>query len=479
MTSPTLTLVSRTAAVSQWVQGLAPDRRRLTSGRVARDLADRSVSGVLAYEFLLLIILLATPFPTEHSLLAAGFIGAALLVGLFRLFVIRELRRSGAHETRHWARAFHVGALLAAVVWSAFLCSTVRLYPWEWPMWLTLFCSSGLAAGAATSLSPDLTLTRRSLGVLFVPAIALLLADRSAQGLTLALVFGTYLAFLVIQTAQQFDVYWRGVRESEHLEARTVELHEMGLQQEEELETELERLRTHLLRVTRLETTSTLSTATAFELDRLATTLTGAVAVLAQAAADGQAPGAQALADVRQVEAQTSALAASVRAQGTPVQEDTIPVDLGHVVRTTLDSLQIARRARHVDLALDLSPTPVRVRATRASLELLLVNLVGHAIDAMEAAARPGRRLSVRVTGGGDEGADALVTLQDAGPGQGTGPALWASVFEADALTMPSGNAPPMGVVVARQVLERLGGRIAVAHSPGAGTTVTVSVPRA
>lgn len=464
---------ARAFFVRRWYDSLSPERQAWHAGRTARDMADRAVSGVLAYELLLLLILLTTPYMQDHPLVAGGFIGAAMLVGIWRLYVIRELRRLGVSKPSTRGLSFGIGALLAATIWSLFLCVTIRLYPWDWPMWLTLFCSSGLAAGASTSLAPDLALARRYLLTLLAPAAVMLATSGTGQGLTLALIFSTYAGFLVLQTTQQFDVYWQAVREGELLVERNDEIRRMHAAHEVELETELERLKNHLLRVDRLATAGTLAGATGHELNNMSMILTAATTAIVEAARKGTAAGDKDIERLRRVESHVAVHARQLLSLGRPDHEEPGCLELCQVVRDTVEMLHAARRTRYVEVRLDLPPVPMEICATRTRIEQVLVNLVGNAVDALDEVIRPVKQVGIRVSLSAANGAELVIEDN----GTGISPETLEQIFQPYFTTKAPTKGTGLGLPVVKQILEGLGGGIAVSSTPGVGTTFTITLP--
>jgi signal transduction histidine kinase len=100
----------------------------------------------------------------------------------------------------------------------------------------------------------------------------------------------------------------------------------------------------------------------------------------------------------------------------------------------------------------------------------MLVNLIRNAADA--SAARPA---PVRVT---LERASASVRLSVCDQGAGIPPESLDRIFEPGFTTKEFGEGSGMGLVVVQGVVRNMfGGSIEVASSPGAGTTITVTIP--
>jgi signal transduction histidine kinase/CheY-like chemotaxis protein len=141
-------------------------------------------------------------------------------------------------------------------------------------------------------------------------------------------------------------------------------------------------------------------------------------------------------------------------------------VDLGHVVRslsTMLPRLLDASIACSVEAA-----EGAWVRATRAGLEQILLNLAVNARDAMPR----GGTLSLSVHAEGD--VVALIVRDD---GVGMDEATQAKVFDAFFTTKVSGTG--LGLATVRTLTDRFGGTIQLKSAPGEGTTFELRFPAA
>jgi two-component system NtrC family sensor kinase len=110
------------------------------------------------------------------------------------------------------------------------------------------------------------------------------------------------------------------------------------------------------------------------------------------------------------------------------------------------------------------------VLADDTQLELALLNLVTNALDAMP----DGGRLSVHVapTPNG-------VRLEIRDTGSGIPPELLSKIFDPWVTTKPPGLGAGLGLSITRDVIERLGGTISAASTPGEGATFVVELPGA
>jgi C4-dicarboxylate-specific signal transduction histidine kinase len=101
----------------------------------------------------------------------------------------------------------------------------------------------------------------------------------------------------------------------------------------------------------------------------------------------------------------------------------------------------------------------------------VLVNLLK---NAAEAAAERGREPEIRVSLGGDANSTRVI-LQDNGPGIPA--ALRSRIFDFGVSTKGAGRG--RGLAIVRESVESQGGRIEVSSTSDAGTTFTLTFPRA
>jgi len=165
-----------------------------------------------------------------------------------------------------------------------------------------------------------------------------------------------------------------------------------------------------------------------------------------------------------------------VRAMRQVLRPDARPdesVDLAELALGVCDLVEPEARRADVVLRPSRPRGPVVVTADRGQVELLLVNLVRNAIEAI-AAARPLRRqVEVRVRSGG---ALARVEVDDTGPG--VDPAVRDRIFDAYFTTKAEGTG--LGLRLCRTFAEAHGGRLVCAPDrPRKGALFILELPAA
>ena len=143
--------------------------------------------------------------------------------------------------------------------------------------------------------------------------------------------------------------------------------------------------------------------------------------------------------------------------------------DLGGLVHAACDAVQTRRPELRQVRDLPEGPGPVLADPVplRVALDAVLDNASQWATSRIEVVCR----VPATAAGGGA----AEVVLRD--DGGGMSPEVLARAFEPFFTTRPPGEAAGAGLSLARAAMSECGGRIAVESSPGAGTTVRLTLP--
>lgn len=173
------------------------------------------------------------------------------------------------------------------------------------------------------------------------------------------------------------------------------------------------------------------------------------------------------LCEVDKLEAQVRGILDFAR----PFEPTLEPVDLGGVLSPLLRTLFARLDANHIvaetDLPRDLPP----VRADRAHLGQALLEILGNACDAMP----DGGRITIAARLDPEQPRTIRLTLSDTGPG--IPPELRERVFRLFATTKKTGTG--VGLAVARKIIERHGGKIAIEGAEPHGARFVISLPAA
>jgi signal transduction histidine kinase len=147
-----------------------------------------------------------------------------------------------------------------------------------------------------------------------------------------------------------------------------------------------------------------------------------------------------------------------------PIRFELAPADMNALCRESAAAAQVSPGAK-VDVQLDQTVPVIRTDAER--LRIALVNLIVNARDAMRS---DDARVSVstRFTGGG-------VAIVIADRGAGIDRADLPRIFDPFFTTKRGGTG--LGLPIAKNIVEGLGGAITVSSTPGKGTAIRVELP--
>jgi len=145
------------------------------------------------------------------------------------------------------------------------------------------------------------------------------------------------------------------------------------------------------------------------------------------------------------------------------------PLDLGQLVEETLLLVKKQLQMAGAHLTLDLPPQLPTIRADRRQLRQVLLNILINALDAIP----PQGHIQIAVRQEDPE--TVAVTIRDDGPG--IAPEVLPYIFDPFFTTKPPGRGTGLGLAVSQGIVNRHGGEIRVASSPGQGAAFTVVLP--
>jgi signal transduction histidine kinase len=143
------------------------------------------------------------------------------------------------------------------------------------------------------------------------------------------------------------------------------------------------------------------------------------------------------------------------------------PVQVGTLVQASLAGFERELERRQIRTTVDIDGRLPPVAADALMLEHVFTSLIANAMEAIE---RDGA-IGVAVRRDGERG--LLVSVRDSGPGMT--PKEVQGAFKPFHTSKPKGIG--IGLPLARRIVQRFGGSIALASTPGAGTTVDVLLP--
>ncbi|HEX5475734.1 MAG TPA: ATP-binding protein [Vicinamibacterales bacterium] len=154
-----------------------------------------------------------------------------------------------------------------------------------------------------------------------------------------------------------------------------------------------------------------------------------------------------------------------------PIKFELAPADLNALAHDAVRAASSGDGRPPVALDLDTALPPLYTDAER--LRQALVNIVGNAVQAVGGGRDGGPTGEIRLSTRRLPGGRAGIVVRDAGPG--IAPEDLPRIFDPYFTTRRTGTG--IGLAISRNIIEGLGGTIAVASEPGRGTEVRIELP--
>jgi signal transduction histidine kinase/ligand-binding sensor domain-containing protein/CheY-like chemotaxis protein/HPt (histidine-containing phosphotransfer) domain-containing protein len=153
------------------------------------------------------------------------------------------------------------------------------------------------------------------------------------------------------------------------------------------------------------------------------------------------------------------------------LQLDPVDCDLVELIEQTAEMLAVRAATKDLELVCDLPSSPLpRVLADAVRLRQVLVNLGGNAVKFTEHG-----EVTLRVTTRPSDAGSVRVRIDVADTGMGIAPENQTRIFEEfaqeDASTTRRFGGTGLGLPIARQIVELMGGTLELTSAPGAGST--------
>jgi PAS domain S-box-containing protein len=161
--------------------------------------------------------------------------------------------------------------------------------------------------------------------------------------------------------------------------------------------------------------------------------------------------------------------------------EAAVSVDLNFIV-VNLELMLRRLLSDEIQLEVALAPNPQLVHVDVSQIEMMILNLVLNAQDAMP----EGGRLSIRTistsslpgTDGASEQPNGFVILEVSDTGKGMTPEVQERIFEPFYTTKPLGRGTGLGLSTVLGIAEKARGKVEVKSEPNHGATFRVYLPR-
>jgi signal transduction histidine kinase len=217
-----------------------------------------------------------------------------------------------------------------------------------------------------------------------------------------------------------------------------------------------------------------LAAGAAHEVNNLMTVVLGSLALLRPQPLDGR--GRELLRRAEWGAQQTGRLAQQMLSFARREGQEKV-VDLNETVGGFDKMMALAAGGRNIELAVELTPQPLRVRLKPEQLELALLNLVRNATDAMAGSGRIGVHTSTHLIDSLGKGSTVEVAVTDTGPGMPAEVVKHAT--DSFFTTKEPGRGTGLGLWMVHRFVASCGGKLAIETAVGHGTTVRLLFPQA
>ena len=160
------------------------------------------------------------------------------------------------------------------------------------------------------------------------------------------------------------------------------------------------------------------------------------------------------------------------RAESGRLELNPVDLDLREVAREAFELLSEALHDRDLDVHLVLPPAPVIVHGDHHALERVVVNLMSNAVKFT-----PDRGQVVLQVSASSEGAQLIVSDTGLGIREEDQVRLFQRFFRAQEATDRAIQGTGLGLSIVHALVTQHAGTVSIQSRPGAGTTVTVSLP--
>lgn len=188
-----------------------PTSRAELRAEADRDLAHRSLTGVLSYFLLWLIIYYASELEQANDTLLEflGFLLAAAGVG--RLYLALNFNKLYSVRPRLWRALFATGAIASAAVWGGVAALAMNYDGLGITSVMVMLPTAGIAAGGIVSLAPAPWVGGVFLVTILLPSIVVALLSGNVAERGVSLLFITFVAVMMALWWRLHVEYWRAL----------------------------------------------------------------------------------------------------------------------------------------------------------------------------------------------------------------------------------------------------------------------------
>ena len=264
--------------------------------------------------------------------------------------------------------------------------------------------------------------------------------------------------------------------------ARLYEQVKQELAERKRAEQEKEKLQAHLAQVQKMEAIGRLTAGIAHDFNNLLTAING-FAELLQMQLPGDHPAQEMAGKILASGRRAADLVRQLLAFARKQVILPVPLDLNAVI-SDLEPMLRRTLGEDIELSMQLAPDLWSVKADRAQIEQVIINLAVNARDAMP----NGGQLTIQTANavldqrfiashtGASVGEHVLLTIRDTGTGMS--PEVQAHLFEPFFTTKQLGRGTGLGLATVYGIVKQSGGSIWVESQEGQGTTFQIYLPR-
>jgi two-component system, NtrC family, sensor kinase len=143
-------------------------------------------------------------------------------------------------------------------------------------------------------------------------------------------------------------------------------------------------------------------------------------------------------------------------------------IDVNQTINQTVDILENYARSNNIDIQTDLADNLPITAGDQAQLQQVILNLINNAIDAI------GKDGTVSVKSSRDP-SKIRVVIADTGPG--IPESMQKKIFDPFFTTKSTGKGTGLGLWISYNIIEKMGGSLALQSKEGQGAAFTITLP--
>lgn len=161
-------------------------------------------------------------------------------------------------------------------------------------------------------------------------------------------------------------------------------------------------------------------------------------------------------------------------------RDERVDMDLTQAVQNAVRFMRPVMTERDIDMQVDLPASLPVMSLPRIGIEQIIVNALQNAADSIDTRREnAGGEAIMGVVRVQVEAGDQAIELKVGDNGAGLDPSIRSNAFNAFCTTKPEGKGTGLGLFVCRQIMDEVGGSIAIADNADApGATLTLRFPR-